>query len=147
MSPFKSGRSQGQRVCGHCHAANDADARECWLCERPIYRRLTPEPGPWTDARPEPPPVGCLVVAGVALLDVVLLAMAPGLGILLLVTAVPASLASEFHARRRLRHGRPMSELARAGWFLFWMIVLPFLLALALFIAVMVLCGGGGVFG
>jgi hypothetical protein len=68
----------------------------------------------------------------------------PGLGILLMVTVAPALLVSAFHARRRQAHGRPMSGLARVGWFVFWIIFLPVLLAVPLFIAILVLCRVGG---
>ena len=146
MGQFKPKRLQDQRVCGHCGAANDADTRECWLCERPIWSRMTPEPSRWADSIPEPPPVGCFVALSVTTLAVALFAVAPGLGILLIVTAVPALLVTEFHARRRLRRGRPMYGFERIGWTLLWMVFLPILLSLALFIAVLVLCGVGGAF-
>ncbi len=146
MSRSEPRRLQDQKACGHCGAANDADVRECWLCERPIWPRMTPEPSRWTDSIPEPPPAGCLVAASVTALAVVLLAVVPGLGILLIVTAAPALLVTEFHARRRWRRGRPMSGFERAGWFIFWIVFLPIVLAVALFITVLVLCGVGSLF-
>ncbi len=86
------------------------------------------------------------MATSVTALAVVLLAMAPGLGILLLVTAAPALLVTEFHARRRWQRGRPMTGVERTGWTLFWMVFLPIVLGLALFIAVLVLCGVAGLF-
>ena len=146
MSHSKPGRLEDQRVCGHCGAANDADARECWLCERPIRRLMMPEPSRRTDSTTEPSPVGCLLVTGVTALAVVLLSVAPGVGILLLVTVVPALLVTEFHARRRLRQGRPMNRFERAAWTMLWVVFLPIVLAVALFIAVLVLCGVGSLY-
>lgn len=86
------------------------------------------------------------MAASVTALAVVLLALAPGLGILLLVTAVPALLVTELHARRRWRRGLPMSGLERVGCIAFWIVFLPVVLAVTLFIAVCVLFVVGGLF-
>jgi len=82
----------------------------------------------------------------VTALAVVLLAVAPGLGILLLVTAAPALLVTEFQARRCWNRGRPLSGFERAGWIMFWILMLPIVLSVALFIALLLLCGVGGLF-
>ena len=82
----------------------------------------------------------------VTALAVVLLALAPGLGILFMVTAVPALVIAEFQARRRYLLGRPISGVNRARLVVFWIIVLPIVLFLAVLVAVAVLYGAGSFF-
>jgi hypothetical protein len=88
-------------------------------------RATSLQPRRWTDAIPEPPRPGRLVTASVIAVSVATLVATPRLGILLLVSVVPAQLITSARARRRWLQGRPMSIPGRVLLFIELAILLP----------------------
>ena len=141
----------GERCCDHCGAANDPDSRECWLCERMIRPRIItltqsrrrsgarspqarlPVSHRRFGAVPDPPSFGMFVTATVSALAVATLVAAPGFGIGLLTSVVPALWITEARARSRWRQGRPMSAFGRAMRVVVLSFVVPIAVVLVLF--------------
>jgi hypothetical protein len=147
---------RGERICDHCGAANDPGARECWLCEGVIPPRAMPhgqwrrdEPiWPreavrrflrWSGSIPEPPPTNLLVEATVLAMAVAALVTAPAIGIVLLVSIIPALFVTRAWDRRRWRRGRPMTAIGYMLRVIVLSIVVPVALILALLMAVFVI--------
>jgi len=66
--------------------------------------------------------------------------LAPGLGIVLLISALPAWAIAEVRARRRRHRNQPMSGPEKALWIIGLTILIPVLLIVALVIALFLLC-------
>jgi hypothetical protein len=79
-----------------------------------------------------------VVIAGIAV-ALALFVAAPAVGIVLLLSAVPALATTEFIAFRRRRRGERMDGWQRFGWFLGLTILFPILL-IALGIALFAIC-------
>jgi hypothetical protein len=128
-------------LCWGCGAPNNAGSSECWLCQRRDWnrypnlrrRRSTSERGPLSMIGGQ-----MVVIAGIAV-ALALFVAAPAVGIVLLLSAVPALTTTEFIAFRRRRRGEPMSLGQRVGWFLGLTILFPILL-IALGIALFAIC-------
>lgn len=132
--------------CWDCGAANDPGSTECWLCQRRDWNRY-----PRLRTRPAPPPdrprrgpmstIGGLMI-GIAVLglSIAIFREAPGLGLLLLVSVVPALAVTEVKARRRYRIGEPMSVGERILRVVVLTIVIPILVIVALVIALFSYC-------
>jgi hypothetical protein len=128
-------------TCWDCGAPNDPGSSECWLCQRRDWnrypnlrrRRSTSERGPFSTIGGQ-----MIVIAGIAV-SLALFVVAPAVGVVLLVFALPALFGTEFIAFRRRRRGEPMSLGQRVGWFLGLMVLFPILL-IALGVAAFAVC-------
>src|SRR5947207_13447675 len=115
-------------ICWDCGATNDPGASECWLCQRRDWRR---DPGPLPRRRVPPPRGPLSSIAGwmvlIALIAVVagVFRLAPGLGIALLIFALPAWAITEVKARRRHRRNLPMSGMEKTLWIIGLTILIP----------------------
>ncbi len=133
-----------ETICWSCGAPNDVGSSECWLCQRRDWNRY---PG-IRRRRPAPVPSGrgplttsggwtvLIAAIGVALAIVVL---APPLAVVLVASAVPALVVTEFKVYRRRRRGEPVSGWQRLVWLLGFTILFPILLV-ALVICLFAIC-------
>lgn len=131
-------------ICWSCGAPNTPGSSECWLCQRRDWnrytglrrRRLAPAPsgrGPLSTIG------GWMVVIAVIGVALAILAVAPPLAAVLLVSAMPALFVTEFKTYRRRRRGEPVSGWQRLVWFLGFTILFPIVLV-ALVICLIGLC-------
>jgi hypothetical protein len=132
-------------TCWDCGAINDPGSSECWLCQRgdwnryPGVRRGYPRPdhrrrGPMSTIG------GWMIVIAVIGVAAGLFREAPGLAIVLLVSVAPALAITELTARRRLQRGEPMSIAERVARVLGLTILIPFLVIVALAVALFTFC-------
>lgn len=135
MSPTKS-----EPTCRDCGATNDPGASECWLCHRRDWRGPS---GSSASAKPEMPPADSGNAAPMVWLVLVLvgfgvLAAAPGFAMVLVVLFLPAwGLGMLLTRRLRARSTSTAAGIARAG---VTVVLVPFLVGLAVFIALGMLC-------
>ena len=131
-------------TCWDCGAPNDPGASECWLCQRRDwrgYRGVRPGyPAPARRRGPLSTIGGWMILIAVIGVAVGIFREAPGLAILLLISVVPALIITEIKAYRRRRRGEPMSGLDRLLWVLLLSILVPFLLIIALAVALFMYC-------
>jgi hypothetical protein len=85
-------------------------------------------------------------LVGVALVLVLLggVAIAPGLGFGMAISALPAWAIAESIARRRRKRGLPTSMARKIVWIAVLTIIMPIVMGLALVIAVLLICQFSG---
>jgi hypothetical protein len=137
-------RPKPEPTCWDCGATNDPGASECWLCQRPDWRKYpgvrprypatAPPRGPFSTIG------GWMVLIAVIGVAVGIYREAPGLATVLLASVVPALVVTEVKASRRRRRGEPMSGWERVAWILALTILIPILLIVALFAALFTYC-------
>jgi ribosomal protein L40E len=132
-------------TCRECRAANDPDASECWLCHRRDWRGDPDSPAATTKSVAGAPSfdmgkaVGeaLLILLALAVVEIGLLRLAPGLALAFLILLVPAWAITEWRARRRKE---PMSAHHKFARIVVTTVLMPILLVLSLLIAVFAIC-------
>ncbi len=133
MNPSEPTPKKGLN-CRDCGADNPPDARECWLCLRSDWR-------PDATDRPEPStaPFGTGSRIAFLLVLIALVVFEPGA----IVVLPPVWVITEIRASRLRRRGAPMSEMQRWRMILVLTFLLPFLLFVAVAIALSIMCTTG----
>ncbi len=128
-------------TCWDCGATNDPGASECWLCGRSDWHAPQRSPMP---LKPGPPPTSGqgsgLVGLALALVALGATAIAPGVMFGLAVLILPAAIGAEFIARRRRNRGLPTSTTRKVAWIAVLTVLMPFLVGMALIIALLPIC-------
>ncbi len=131
--------------CRFCNAPNDPGSSECWLCQRRGWQpNMGPSPAFGTTIRPQPAPrmtIGGLMIV-IAVIGVLLglMVLVPPVAIVLIISAVPAFIVTEFKDFRRRRNGvAGLTTLQKAGWFIGLTVMIPVTCGAAL-IAVVLVC-------
>jgi hypothetical protein len=128
-------------TCWDCGAPNDPGSSECWLCQRRDWNRY-PDRRRGRPARQRGPlaTIGgqMLAIAAIAV-TMAICVLAPPVGVVLLISALPALFITEFMAFRRRRRGEWVSGWQRFRWFIYLTIMIPILLV-AVAIAVFAVC-------
>lgn len=138
--------TQRELDCPHCGALVQSDWAECWLCHgslkeaprvgRPPVRKATP-----SDQQPVSGNVVIAVVALAALLVWVgVTALAPGLGVLMLVAIVPAVVRTAIVTHKRSSLGKGTSHGQTALMFLLSLVLTGTMLVVTGFIAFWTFC-------
>jgi hypothetical protein len=132
-------------ICRDCQATNDPGASECWLCGRRDWRGdpASPATKPVAETADRARLISfvetILIVLALAVVGAGAVRLAPGLGIAFLILLVPAWIITEKKARSQ---NQPMSAPRKFAEIVWWMIVIPFLLALSLPALLVVICTG-----
>ncbi len=130
-------------ICRDCGATNDLDASECWLCQRrdwradPASAAIKPDAGTFDRLKLFSSLETLLIAMALAVVEVGVARLAPGLGVVLLVLLVPAWAITEWKARHRVE---PMPVLHKFGLMAGLTIVIPLLLVVSLLIPLFAIC-------
>jgi hypothetical protein len=123
---------------------NHPGAAECWLCHRRDWREyFGPQHKQPLALAPRPPLssiTGWMVLTALIAITLGVFQAAPGLGIMLMISVLPALLITEIRATRRLRRGLSMSGAERVFSIVWLAILLPFLLVASIVIALFCYC-------
>lgn len=124
-SPFRepAGPIAAAAFCPSCGAGRAADRTSCWLCLAPYDGTPPPRAAIAPDSRlaaANPSQFSIATILLVTTLAAVCLGvfrLAPGLGIVLMIFAVPALVRTVFVGRGEHRHGRRLSTGRKIGHF------------------------------
>jgi hypothetical protein len=136
------GRGSREPTCWDCGAPNTPGSSECWLCQRRDWNRY---PGVrWPPPPPQRSPLATIagLMVGIAIIGLAIAVFreAPGIGIVLVISLIPALLITTVKARRRRQRGEPMSTGEKLFRVVLLTVLLPILFIVALGIAVGTIC-------
>lgn len=133
--------------CPHCGALVQSDWAECWLCHGNLQDRepqSAPPPVVRAAASQQQPVSGLLVIVAAVLAALVVwigvTAMAPGLGILMLVAIVPAVVRTAIVTHKRSSLGKETSHGHTALMFVLSLVLTGTMLVVTAFIAFWTFC-------
>lgn len=133
--------------CPHCGALVQSDWAECWLCHGSLDETAPAArqpPAPAAAVSRQQPVTGSVVIAAVALAALLVwvgvTAMAPGLGVLMLVAVVPPVVRTAMVTHKRSALGKETSQGRTVLMFVLSLVLTGTMLVVTAFIAFWTFC-------
>lgn len=151
MTSAANAAKSPEPACPQCGAAVRSDESTCWLCGAALVasKVLTPEPGVLAPPGRESTPHRAfsfslstmLLVMTLVAVCLGLLAVAPGIGILVGILLAPVLVRTTMVVKRRERTGRPVSSLEQAGLIATSLVVAHVMVAVVATASIGTFCG------